>query len=344
MNKAGKKDKAFKLFKQADALSPHHPDILLHYGEFLEDKDIIHAEHLYSRALSVSPGNWRALSNRGRTLPKVQQLDQEMLNKIDRKRDKLYRIPKGSLAMKRAVTEAYYKHIYHSNAIEGNTMTLSMTRAIVETRMGVAGKSILEHNEVLGLDEALKFINGSLLQKQEKLTINDIVEIHRRVLAYAHPFEAGRYRNTQVYVGDHVPPSPLDVDKHMIDFNEWLMSREPEVLHPIEFASLAHYKLVYIHPFTDGNGRTARLLMNSILMRAGFPPVIIRFQDRYDYYDYLEQANLGDVRPFIRFVATCTERTIDEYLSATTIYPVEQMKPPELTDAHVIDDIIYDEE
>ncbi|XP_067054983.1 protein adenylyltransferase Fic-like [Acropora muricata] len=334
MLKERKRDKALKLFKQATALSPHHPDILLHYGEFLEEDDVIHAEHLYARALAVSPGNSRALANRGRTLPKVRQLDQEMLDKIDSKRDELFRIPKGSLAMKRAVTEAYYQHIYHSNAIEGNTMTLSMTRAIVETRMAVPGKSILEHNEVLGLDEAMKFVNGSLLQKQERVTVDDILEIHRRVLGHAHPLEAGRYRKTQVYVSDHVPPSPEEVEKHMEEFNSWLLSREPEMLHPIEFAALAHYKLVFIHPFTDGNGRTARLLMNSVLMRAGFPPVIIRFQDRYEYYEHLNHANHGDVRPFIRFVARCTQRTIEEYLSATTIYPVGHLKHPELTDSH----------
>lgn len=334
MLKERKRDKALKLFKQATALSPHHPDILLHYGEFLEEDDVIHAEHLYARALAVSPGNSRALANRGRTLPKVRQLDQEMLDKIDSKRDELFRIPKGSLAMKRAVTEAYYQHIYHSNAIEGNTMTLSMTRAIVETRMAVPGKSILEHNEVLGLDEAMKFVNGSLLQKQERVTVDDILEIHRRVLGHAHPLEAGRYRKTQVYVSDHVPPSPEEVEKHMEEFNSWLLSREPEMLHPIEFAALAHYKLVFIHPFTDGNGRTARLLMNSVLMRAGFPPVIIRFQDRYEYYEHLNHANHGDVRPFIRFVARCTQRTIEEYLSAITIYPVGHLKHPELTDSH----------
>lgn len=342
MNSEGKRDKALKLFKQAEALSPHHPEILLHYGEFLEEDDIIHAEHLYTRALAVSPGNSRAMANRGRTLPKVRQLDQEMLDKIDNKRDELFRIPKGSLAMKRAITEAYYKHIYHSNAIEGNTMTLSMTRAVVETRMAVPGKSILEHNEVLGLDEALKFINGTLLQKQEKITVDDILEIHRRVLGHAHPLEAGRFRNTQVFVGDHVPPGPMEVEKHMNEFNDWLLSREPEILHPIEFAALAHYKLVYIHPFTDGNGRTGRLVMNSILMRAGFPPVIIRYQDRHEYYEYLNLANHGDMRPFIRFVARCTDRTIDEYLTATTIYPVGHNKPPELTDAHDLHEDFHD--
>ncbi|EDO32183.1 predicted protein [Nematostella vectensis] len=334
MKHGGKHSKAVKLFQQAVSLAPHHPEILLQYGEFLEQHDVVQAEHLYNRALTANPLDSRALANRQRALPKVKQLDQEMLDKIDEKRDKLFSIPAGSLPMKRAIKEAYFQHIYHSNAIEGNTMTLSMTRAIVETKMAVPGKSILEHNEVLGLDEALKYVNSTLIQKSESITIDDIIEIHRRVLGHAHPLEAGRYRSTQVFVSDHVPPAPEDLEKQMNAFNDWLLSKDPEILHPIEFAALSHYKLVYIHPFTDGNGRTARLLMNAILMRAGFPPVIIRFQDRHDYYEYLNQANHGDIRPFIRFVARCTERTIDAYLASTTIYPLGHERTRELTDAH----------
>ena len=88
-------------------------------------------------------------------------------------------------------------------------------------------------------------------------------------------------------------------------------------MHPVRLAALAHYKLVYIHPFVDGNGRTSRLLMNLILMQHGFPPVIVRKQDRLQYYQHLVTANDGDVRPFIRFIAKCTERTLDAYLLAT---------------------------
>lgn len=81
---------------------------------------------------------------------------------------------------------------------------------------------------------------------------------------------------------------------------------------------MAHYKLVHIHPFTDGNGRTSRLLMNLILMQAGYPPVIILKQHRHLYYQHLQTANEGDVRPFVRFIAECTERTLDLYLWATS--------------------------
>ncbi len=88
----------------------------------------------------------------------------------------------------------------------------------------------------------------------------------------------------------------------MADFIEWLNSPETAALHPIESAALAHWKLVYIHPFYDGNGRTSRLLMNLVLLRAGYPPAIIRREDRHIYYQALKEANQGDMRPFIRFI------------------------------------------
>ena len=97
----------------------------------------------------------------------------------------------------------------------------------------------------------------------------------------------------------------------------WLNSPDNVALHPVRFAALAHYKLVYIHPFVDGNGRTSRLLMNLILMQSGYPPVIIRKQDRLQYYQALVTANEGDIRPFVRFIGECTERTLDAYISAT---------------------------
>lgn len=196
-------------------------------------------------------------------------------------------------------------------------MSLAQTRTILETRMAIGGKSIAEHNEVLGMDAALKYINSTLVHRIGAITFEDIMEIHRRVLGFVDIFEGGRLRTTQVFVGSHIPPGPTEVQLLMKEFIRWLNSVETLSLHPIRFAALAHYKLVYIHPFTDGNGRTSRLLMNLILMQAGYPPVIIRKQDRAKYYEYLQQANEGDVRPFIRFIAQCAEQTLDVYLWAT---------------------------
>ncbi|XP_063616337.1 protein adenylyltransferase Fic isoform X2 [Cydia splendana] len=302
MKKHGKADKALKLFQHAFALSPKHADVLNHYGEFLEDtkKDVVRADQLYTLALSNYPDHTGALMNRQRTASIVENLDREMLRKIDEKRDALSSIPENNSALRRAKKEAYFQHIYHTVGIEGNTMTLQQTRSILETRIAVSGKSIDEHNEILGLDAAMKYINSTLLYRLRDITMGDIMEIHKRVLGHVDPVEGGQFRRTQVYVGGHIPPGPSEIQRLMQQFLEWLNSEDALDLHPVRYAALAHYKLVHIHPFIDGNGRTSRLLMNLLLMQAGFPPVIVPKQHRHLYYQHLQTANEGDVRPFVR--------------------------------------------
>lgn len=150
------------------------------------------------------------------------------------------------------------------------------------------------------------------------ITLNDILEMHKRVLGHVDPTEGGVLRETQVYVGSHIPPGPNELRLLMDRFESWLNSEYALSLHPVRYGALAHYKLVHIHPFSDGNGRTSRLLMNLILMRAGYPPIIIQKHQRHKYYNYLQMANEGDARPFVRFIADCTERTLDLYLWATS--------------------------
>ncbi|XP_037783840.1 protein adenylyltransferase Fic-like [Penaeus monodon] len=316
---SGKSVRAGRLLEHAFSLAPRHPDVLIHYGEYLEHhrNDIVQADKLYLRALAVSPANSRALRNRRRTRPIVDDMDAGIFSRIDGKRDDLALIPSSSASLRRIKKEAYFQYIYHTAGIEGNTMTLAQTRMILETRLSVGGKSVMEHNEILGLDLALKYINMTLVHRVGRITLHDILEIHRRVLGHVDPIQAGQLRTTQVYVSDHVPPPPTHLQVLMEDFVQWLNSPGAQRLHPIKYAALAHYKLVFIHPFADGNGRTARLLMNFLLMQAGYPPVIIRKQDRLMYYDCLQTANEGDTRPFIRFIAHCTEKTLDVYLWAT---------------------------
>ncbi|XP_005109027.1 protein adenylyltransferase FICD [Aplysia californica] len=315
----GKTEKAMKIFQHAVALDPSHSDILTAFGEFLEwhVKDIVKADHMYHVALENCPEHGRALQNRERTGPIVEEIDQALFSRIDQKRSLLYTIPHHHPGLRRAKKEAYFAHIYHTNAIEGNTLTLAQTRSIVETRIAVGGKSLREQNEVLGLDSALSFINSTLVGRIGRLTLQDILDIHIRVLGFVDPTEAGRFRANQVYVGDFIPPAAGELKDLMDQLVEWLNSEEASNLHPIEFAALAHYRLVTIHPFYDGNGRTSRLLMNLILMQAGFPPVSIEVNDRLTYYETLEQGNKGDIRPFIRFIAKCAERTLDGYLFVT---------------------------
>ncbi|XP_011212296.2 protein adenylyltransferase Fic [Bactrocera dorsalis] len=322
MRALGKGEKAQRLYEHAFALAPKHPEVLLRYGEYLEhsQRDIVLADQYYFQALMLNPTNTEAVANRQRTAGIVQSIDERKLELLDLKRDALSAVHESNAALRRAKKEAYFQHIYHSVGIEGNTMTLAQTRSILETRMAIDGKSIDEHNEILGLDLAMKYINASLVNKIE-ITLKDILEIHRRVLGHVDPIEGGEFRRTQVYVGGHVPPGPGDLAVLMQHFEHWLNAEQTVSLHPVKHAALAHYKLVHIHPFIDGNGRTSRLLMNALLMRAGYPPIIIPKQQRHKYYQFLQVANEGDIRPFVRFIADCTEKTLDLYLWATSDLP-----------------------
>ena len=314
----GKKAKAHKLFQHALALDPDHADVLNEYGRFMEDEDIVKADHLYKCALLNNASHSDAVANLKRTSSIVEEIDQRMLDRIEDKRIMLVRLPENDGAFQRARQEMYYLHIYHTTAIEGNTLSLEQMRSIMETGIAVPGKSIMEHNEVLGLNSALQYINKTLINRIGGVRVQDILEIHRRVLGHVDPIEAGQIRTTQVFVGSHMPPAPTSVEPLLEEFVEWMNSEEMSHVHPVEFAALAHYKLVHIHPFLDGNGRTSRLLMNMILMRADFPPVIIKVSDRHEYYETIKMANKGDIRPFIRFIARCTERMLDAYLWLTT--------------------------
>ncbi|GMS98977.1 hypothetical protein PENTCL1PPCAC_21152 [Pristionchus entomophagus] len=104
----------------------------------------------------------------------------------------------------------------------------------------------------------------------------------------------------------------------MEELIEWLNCESTAEIEPVERAAIAHYKLVLVHPFVDGSGRTSRLLMNLLLMRSGFPPVILPVEDKALYYTLLHTANLGDLRPFVRFVAKHTRNTLQKYLELSS--------------------------
>lgn len=315
----GNLKKAGTIIEHALALAPSHPDVLTEYGIFLETakSDVVLAEGLYRKALSYDPNHSEALVRRLKALPVVEQLDAAMLKEIHAKKNYFRSIPRHSSALRRALRESYFAHVYHTVAMEGNTMSLHQTRSILETHMAVAGKSIVEHNEILGMDAALRFLNQSLVNVHA-ISLQDILEIHHRVLGFVDPEEAGRLRRTQVFVGSFTPVPPEEVLPQMTEFINWLNDEETLRLDPVELAALAHYKLVFIHPFIDGNGRTARLLLNLILMQAGFPPIIIPVESRVRYYETLVEANQGDLRPFIRFIAASTSDALQTFINAVS--------------------------
>uniref|UniRef100_A0A8C4RAR4 Protein adenylyltransferase FICD n=1 Tax=Eptatretus burgeri TaxID=7764 RepID=A0A8C4RAR4_EPTBU len=322
MKHAGKRTKAQRLFLHALHMEPDSPDILNEYGMFLEEEqEVLQADRLYTRALALAPCHHGALDNRVRTSTVVEGIDRQQLDSIDNKVKRLLSIPPGSFVLRRVARESYYQHVDHTVALEGNTLSLPEIRRILQTRRAVCGRSLSEQNEVLGIDAAMTFINATLAAHLGPVTPLDILEIHRRVLGPVDPAEAGRFRRGQVYVGRHIPPPADAVPGLVEELTQWLASEEAASLHPVELGALSHYRLVYIHPFNDGNGRTARLLMNFLLMQAEYPPVTVRAEQRAEYYATLEAANAGDVRPFVRFVGRCAEATLDRYLVAVSGQP-----------------------
>ena len=206
---------------------------------------------------------------------------------------------------------------YTSNAIEGNTLGRRETAFVVEKGLTVGGKSLLEHIEAVNHARALDWVKEQVKRTPHSLTEKDILDIHCLIMKGIDDHNAGRYRATPVRISGSavVLPNPRKVPDLMDGFAKWL--RLATGLHPVELAAEAHYRLVTIHPFTDGNGRTARLLMNTILLISGYPAAIIRKRDRLAYIDSLEKAQTGgSMSTYMKIVARAVDRSLDIYLKA----------------------------
>lgn len=205
---------------------------------------------------------------------------------------------------------------YNSNAIEGNTLTLRETMLVLERGITVKGKTLREHFEVTNHRAAI-FELEKIIQLKEKISEESILKLHTHILDNIDDQYAGVYRreNVRILGARLIPPNPMKVPKLMKDFFHWL-DENSEKLSIIELAAVAHYKFVSIHPFIDGNGRTGRLFMNLLLMQHGYPPAVILATDRQKYYRVLNQANLGNLKPFVAFIAQSIERSIGLYLDA----------------------------
>lgn len=207
---------------------------------------------------------------------------------------------------------------YHSNAIEGNTLTLRETRMVVEDGLTVGGKSLREHFEVLNHQEAIVFVEG-MAAAAAALTTADILALHVLVMEKIDPDFAGRFRNAGVRIAgaNFVPPNALKVGTLVDELVHWT-NEESNRLPAVVKAAVFHHRFVWIHPFFDGNGRTARLLSNLLLMKEGFPPAIILKNDRKKYYDALNKANQGDYGKLALLFLQALERSLDLYLSHLT--------------------------
>lgn len=206
---------------------------------------------------------------------------------------------------------------YTSNAIEGNTLTRRETAVVIEKGLTIGGKSLKDHLEATNHAQALELVSSLIKKKPSKLLMGDILNIHRLILKGIDDDDAGRFRNVPVRISGSIVilPNHRKVPELMNEFQAWLISKH--AMHPVAFAAEAHYRLVTIHPFVDGNGRTARLLMNLLLMMQGYPPAIIRKKDRLIYLQSLEKAQLGGAKSdYENIIAKAADRSLDIYLQA----------------------------
>jgi Fic family protein/DNA-binding XRE family transcriptional regulator len=210
------------------------------------------------------------------------------------------------------------EYTFESNRIEGNTLTLRETDLVVNEGLTIGGKSMREHLEAINHQDAIVFMKV-LAQKNGVLASRDVMMLHQLVLKGIDHANAGKYRNVQVLIkgSSYMPPAPYIVPKQMEDFYIWYRQHRKK-MHPVILAAEMHERLVTIHPFIDGNGRTSRLLMNLILLQHGFVIANIKgdSQSRLAYYNALEEAqSKGNKIPFINLVAQTELDALNRYLN-----------------------------
>lgn len=244
-----------------------------------------------------------------------------LLGEIDQKKrvlDSRWPLPDATA---RTIQEANrVEWTYHSNALEGNTLTLRETQVVLEGLTIGGGKTLREHLEVINHAAALDLLQD-LVSRKEPLTAFVVRQLHALILRGIDERNAGQLRQVPVAISGsrHVPPSPSAVPGMIDDLFAWYRTKAA-TLHPVRRAAVFHHQFVFIHPFTDGNGRTARLLMNLILMAEGYPPAIIKADPgrRIAYLEALEVASVqSNLDPFEEVVGQAVDESLDRYLEWT---------------------------
>ena len=209
------------------------------------------------------------------------------------------------------------EYTFESNRIEGNTLTLRETDLVINEGLTISGKSMREHLEAINHVEAVAYIK-QLIERNFSFNERELLSVHNLILRGIIPEDAGRYRKVQVMIkgSSHMPPQPFLVPKQMEDYFLW-MEENKNKLHPVILAAEMHERLVTIHPFIDGNGRTSRLIMNLILLQNGYVIANIKgdYETRMQYYQSLETAQTsGNKEDFILLIAQIEKECMQRYL------------------------------
>jgi Fic family protein len=241
----------------------------------------------------------------------VSDMDAKLLASIEGKKKELDTFRPLPVALVRRLDEEFsLEWTFNSNAIEGNTLTLKETELVVNRGITVGGKSLREHFEAINHLKAVEDLYV-YCRKKADLTKDYILKLHRMILKNIDDENAGSFRRHNVRIAGayNLPPDARKISRLMNGFIKWYY----ENMHKLPIADLAakvHYKLTYIHPFLDGNGRTARLLMNLVLIRNGYPPAVILNLDRKKYYRVLKEADMGNMNGFNNFIGKSIERSL----------------------------------
>ena len=202
---------------------------------------------------------------------------------------------------------------YNTNAIEGNSLTLKETKVVLEG-ITIGGKTLREHFEIINHKDAIFFVE-QLAKSDTPLTEFDIKGIHSLILKNIDNKNAGKYRDINVRISgaEHTPPKHFELSLKMNQFIEWYKESR-DSLHSIELAARVHVDFVKIHPFIDGNGRTARLLLNLELIKRGYPPIVIKAKNRLSYYEALDLAHVkNDYSYFLKLINEYLIESFDRY-------------------------------
>ncbi len=235
---------------------------------------------------------------------------------LERKKALDSRRPLNKLQLQKLKEEFLVEYVYNSTSIEGNTLNLNETRLVLQEGITIGGKSLREHLDVMNQKAAIDYIE-SFIKEKKAIKEADIITLHRITLKGISDYWAGRYKTSQnrIIGSKHKTTSPYRISSEMGNLVHQL-NANTEKLNPVELAAFAHHEIARIHPFVDGNGRTARLLCNLILMGKGYPPIIIRAKERRKYFDCLEKAHFGNLKIFIDFIGLRVDESLIVYLSA----------------------------
>ena len=245
---------------------------------------------------------------------------------IDVENNKYKEVKLNELLSKQLKKDLNIKWTYNSTGIEGNSYTLNQTRILLAEGITIGGKRLVEHLEIIGHSEAIEYLED-IIENNVELTEREIKNIHSLVTKDIENVNSGAYRNNAVYISGskHIPPQPYLVSEKMEELMLWY-NNESKNIHPIERAAILHGEFVSIHPFIDGNGRTARLLLNFELMKNNYPAIIIEIVEREKYFDALEVGNLsGNWDKFTEFVREKCEERID-YMNEFKISELKSRK------------------